>query len=82
MAQIVRIVHKNEGYRALLTDPAVQADIQARAQRVANAAGEGYEMKASVPRRRARAAVIAVTHEARRDNSANNTLIRSLDAGR
>lgn len=33
-------------------------------------------------RRRARSAVIAVSYRARRDNSANNTLVRSLDAGR
>lgn len=80
--RVVRIAHKSKGYRELLTDPNVIADIRARAERVAEAAGDGFEVLYSPPRVRARAAVIASSRAARKKNSAENTLIRSLDAGR
>ncbi len=86
----VRIVHKRKGYAALLRGPELRADIQRRAEAVAAACGDGFVAeKSSATRplktgqhRRARSAVIAVTFAARRKNSRDNVLIRSLDAGR
>lgn len=79
----IRVVHDPRAYAALLTSPEVQADLQRRAERIAAAAGDGFVAEQSRPvRRRARSAVIAVTYEARRRNSKDNVLLKSLDAGR
>lgn len=78
-----RLSFNSRGFRALLTNPAVQRDLEARAQRVASAAGEGYEaLPLQPPRRRAHVIVAPVTGDADRDNAENNTLLRALDAGR
>ena len=74
----MRIVHHNKGYRALLTDRKVQADLEARAQRIAAATGdESIVAVSSAPAHtRARAAVFA------RRGDPENKIIRALDAGR
>lgn len=68
--------------REILKSPAVRADIQRRANRVAAAAGPGFEAWARSGRNRARASVEASTYEARKKNSRENTLLRALEAGR
>lgn len=78
----VRVVHNRKAYAALLKEAGVLADVRARARRVAEAAGDGYVMESDDPHTRARAAVITATGDAVRDNAKNQTLIRSLDAGR
>lgn len=72
----MRIKHHSKGYAALLKHPAVQADIERRAQAVATAAGEGIVAESSTPIRRARAAVVAPRGDS------DNRIIRALDAGR
>ena len=72
----VRVKHHSKGYEDLLVDPGVLADVRARASRIAEAAGDGFDMKSSVPHSRARAAVIAPMGDP------DNRMIRSLDAGR
>jgi len=67
----------------LSVHPKMQALLTHAAQQIAQACGEGYVGVASTTyHKRARAAVIAVTHEARHDNKKNNTMLRSIDAGR
>ena len=75
---MMRIKHHSKGYAALLKDSGVQADLEARAQRVAAATGdETIVAESSAPiRRRARAAVIAPRGDS------DNKIIRALDAGR
>ena len=78
-----RLVFNRKAFRQILTDPGVVADMQRRAEAIAEAAGEGYVAAVTEnPHTRARAAVIAASPEAAADNAANNTLLRSLDAGR
>lgn len=76
----VRIKHESKGYKALLTDPAIVADLHDRAKRIAAAAGgepnDFYAPAPSAPRKRARAVVIAPRGDS------DNAMIRSLDAGR
>lgn len=79
---MTRVVHHSKGYRELLTSAAVLAEVRARAEKIAEAAGDGYEMRSSEPRRRARAAVVTTTAKAMRDNATNQTLLRALGAGR
>lgn len=73
-----------KGFRVLRTDPKVRADLEARAERIADAAGEGYVTDSGITRGRgrARASVRTGTPESMEDNAKNNTLIRSLDRGR
>lgn len=66
----------------ILKSPAVLADVRARADRVAAAAGPGFEASSMVGRNRARASVRADTFSARVRNSRQNILIRALEAGR
>lgn len=80
MAGVERVKHNAKGYRELLTDPKVQADLLARARRIAAAAGgrsAGFVVpEPPTPRKRARAAVIATRGDS------DNRMIRNLDAGR
>ena len=66
----------------ILKSPGVLADVRGRAERVAAAAGPGFEASSMVGRNRARASVRADTFSARVRNSRENILIRALEAGR
>lgn len=73
--------------RRLMEDPAVAADVASRAAAVADAANAGsswggYEYEVSTAGARPRARVWNVKSGAADDESRNNRLIRSLDAGR
>lgn len=74
----IRIRHHSKGYAALLKDSGVQADLEARARRIAAATGdESIVAESSAPiHTRARAAVIA------RGGDPENKIIHALDAGR
>lgn len=66
----------------ILQSPGVLADVRGRAERVAVAAGPGFEASSMIGRNRARASVRADTFSARVRNSRDNILIRALEAGR
>lgn len=66
----------------ILKSPQVLADVRARAERVRDAAGPGFEASSMIGRNRARASVRADTFSARVRNSRQNILIRALEAGR
>lgn len=68
------------GVSAVLKSQSVENAARARAERIARAAGPGYEASSTVGRNRARASVITGTYEARIDNQRRNTLLRSLGA--
>lgn len=75
----VRVKHHSKGYKELLLDAGVLADVRDRASRVAEAAGgsgAGFYMESSAPHSRSRAAVIAPMGDP------DNRMIRSLGAGR
>jgi hypothetical protein len=67
---------------ALLKSPEVRRDLRRRAERIAAAAGEGFEVRESEPRRRARVAVVAVTNRAKRGEAKDGRLSRAIGAGR
>lgn len=79
-----RIEWNIAAFRALRTDPAIVADVQSRAERIAAAAGEGHGVSVSTSsgRGRARATVATESYEARLSESQNMTLTSSVDAGR
>lgn len=79
----IRLEFHHEGFNEVRTDPAVAADIAARAEAIAAAAGDGFEVLTSPGwKTRARAVVITATDEARLAQAEDHTLERSLDAGR
>lgn len=77
-----KIVWNLPAFRQLRLEPGVIADLGERADRIAADAGAGYEASTFEGRNRGRASVITGDWRARVDNSRNQTLLRSLDAGR
>lgn len=80
----VRIEMNPEGIRALLKSPGVQADIEARTNAVAAAAGGAEDFKPSVyiGKTRVRGSVITATAAGRRAEATDLALTRAIDAGR
>ena len=68
----------------LLKSPAVLADLERRAQRIAAAAGGApdFEVDARIGASRARASVRTATHKGRRAEATSRALTRAIDAGR
>lgn len=79
-----RIEWNLKAFRQLRTDPAIVADMEERANRIAAAAGDGHEVSVGVTggRGRAKATVVTATAEAMRAESEDMRLTSSLDAGR
>ena len=88
----VRVKFNSAGARAILTSAAVQADLMARAERIADRANSmvsGDEMRndafmasdasSSI---RARAHVFTSSPHGKNAQNKDNTLLKSLDAGR
>ena len=78
----MRIELNRSAVRDLLRSDAVAADLRARAERIATAAGEGMEVETEIGPERARAAVITMTHKARLAEAQDRALTSALDAGR
>lgn len=89
----VRVEINRAGYRALLNSAAVQADIGRRAKAIADSAAakldqdEGYVMDdfevVEFEGKLARGRVVRTkTDHARASQARNNTLLKSVDAGR
>lgn len=69
------------GVRELLRSAEAAGICQEHANRVKNAAGDGYEVTVYTGRNRVNASVHAETYEARRDNYEHNTLLKALGGG-
>lgn len=80
----VRVVHDHKAYEALLKDPAVLADLQRRAEAIAEAANaEGlHVVRFEVGKNRARAAVITGDVKAMLAEANHQNLTRAIAAGR
>ena len=81
----VKVRFNLAAYRQIRRSQPVESFVGATARRIAAACGgdeAGYFAQTSLGTTRARGVVIAGTYEARKDNAVNNTLVRSLDAGR
>jgi len=80
------IVLNIPGFVALRNSPEVQADIQARAERIASAAGDGFVVTPVTTNRsmsgRAHVAVITGDADAMLAEANDQALTRAIDAGR
>jgi len=78
----IRIDINSEGIQALLKSAGVEADLRARAARIAAAAGPGMEAGSRIGKTRARASVVTASRKAMKAEAENRALTRALDAGR
>jgi hypothetical protein len=82
MATQVTIKIKNAAIRDLLRSAAVRADLERRAEAIANAAGEGMEVDSDLGNKRARASVRTASVKAVMAESEHRALTKAIDAGR
>lgn len=79
----VRVELNIAGFEELRTSAVVVADLRRRAEAIAAAAGEGFEVDDSPQgARRGRVRVWAATEGARRAEAEDAVLTRAIDAGR
>lgn len=80
----IRIELNSDGIKALMQSEPVRADMERRANAVADAAGGAPDYKADawVGKDRARGTVRTATYKARKDEAENRTLTRAIDAAR
>lgn len=90
----VKLAVNREAIEALLTSPAVFADVKRRADRIADGANAGVEKQRPdeddpylstelvLEEPRAAASVITRTNRGKRDNLRRGTLLKNLDRGR
>lgn len=77
-----KIVLNGAGFKALLTSPEVQADLDRRAAAIAAAAGPGNAVQSRPSGNRGRATVYTESVEAKRAEAEDRALTRAIDAGR
>lgn len=77
----VKVKLNRAAVRELLTGPEVTADLGKRAERIASAAGPGFEHETTKGSNRARAAVWTGDAEARKAEADERALTRALDSG-
>lgn len=84
MATKVRIKLNSPAFRELMSSAAMQAELEARAERIATAAGgePDFETNVTVGRDRAHAFVKTANNEGRRAEAEHRALTRAIDAGR
>lgn len=82
MAGKLRVDLNPAGVRKLLCEQSVLADLRARAERIASAAGDGHEVHADIGKTRARAVVITTSYDAMYEEATSRELTRAVDAGR
>ncbi|WP_425836955.1 hypothetical protein [Microbacterium sp. PA5] len=78
----VRIELNSNAIANLLQSSQISSDLEARAERIAAAAGPGHEVRVTKNRDRAVAFVTTATVEAMQAEAENGTLTNAIDAGR
>lgn len=81
-AKSIRVKLNRDGVRALLASQDVADDLTKRGERIAAAAGEGFEVTTTRNRDRVVVFVRSTTHEARRAEAEDRALTHAIDAGR
>jgi len=82
MAKSMRIKLNRDGVRALLASQELADNLSDRGERIAAAAGEGFEATTTKNRDRVVVFVTSETAEAKKAEAENRALTRALDAGR
>lgn len=74
----IKIILNREAVRDLLKSEEMKAILQERATEIRNRCGDGYEQDFYVGKNRGNAMVWAATSAARKDNLANNTILKAV----
>lgn len=85
MARRVKIQWKRGVFAEIRTLPAAMSELDSMADAIANRAGDGFAARPAEKtggKVRGRAAVVTVTARAMRRNAREQTLLKSMDAGR
>lgn len=85
MARRVKVHWKRGVFAEIRTLPAVMSELDSMAGAIANRAGDGFEARPAEKtggKVRGRAAVVTATNKAARRNAREQTLLKSMDAGR
>lgn len=82
MPSTVRIKINSAGARTILRSSEVEADLLARAQRIAAHAGPGHVAESTRGRNRALAIAVTDTFEAMHHEATDRTLTAAIGAGR
>lgn len=80
-AQVVTVLN-SPGWRKLLRSGAAEQRLEAHADSIAAAAGEGNSVHTEIGPNRARAEVVTTTWPARAAEARRQNLTRAIDAGR
>lgn len=78
----IKVKMNARGAAAILKGDSVMEDLAERAERIAVAAGDGFEARTWHGRTRALASVVGVTDEANEAEATGRVLTSALDAGR
>lgn len=73
----IKFVLNSSGVREILQSPEIAASVMEYTNQVQGRAGDGYEASV-MTKNRAVGRVTAKTKKAKKDNSANNTLLKAL----
>lgn len=74
----IRIELNNDGVRKLLRSSEMEQICKEHANRIAERAGDGYEVTTYTGKNRVNASVHVATDKAYRDNLKNNTLLKAV----
>lgn len=74
----VRIELNREGVRELLKSNEMMAICEEHAQKAVGKLGAGYTVSTMTGKNRVNASIYAESHEAKRDNLENNTILKAL----
>lgn len=78
MSKKVEVELNSAGIQELLKSAEIESVCKEYADKVANRAGDGYEVNTQVGKTRVNAMVYADSFAARKDNLKNNTLLKAL----
>lgn len=82
MAPLIKVKFRPGAVEALEKSPEMQQVLLEHGQRMADAAGDGFEAEVNVGSTRARCTVFTATVDAMLSEATDRTLTRSIDAGR
>jgi hypothetical protein len=78
MADKFKFELNRDGVKQLMQSPEMMAVCEAYARRAQSTLGNGYEVSTMTGKTRVNAQISAVTYKARKENSENNTILKSL----
>lgn len=77
-----KVKYNMKAFEEIRRLPKTKSTLESSGSKIAEACGDGYEMRSGEGKTRSRASVLTTNAKAMRDNRKNNTLLRNMDAGK